>query len=141
MITNTSVVDMRVCIACSLSSTSVNEHCVVFLSRSSCGHSQRLPEPAVWLQSLLSLRRVTWPSNALLKMSRLIFIALYPGNIICCILCHLKMFLDETVILLLLFPFPSILNVNNPLEKKGGDKGFEDSVNVHHGSFVLVLKM
>lgn len=52
------------------------------------------------------------------KMSRLLFIALYPGNTICCILCHLKMFLDETVTLLLLFPFPSVINGNNPLEKE-----------------------
>ena len=55
---------------------------------------------------------------ALLKMSRLLCIALYPGNTGCCILCHFKMFLDETVILLLLFPFPSILNGNNLLEEE-----------------------
>lgn len=50
------------------------------------------------------------------RKSLLLTLALYPGNTICCILCHFKMFLDETVMLLLLFVY--MLSGNNPQKRE-----------------------
>ncbi len=58
----------RLCLrffTCLMACSSVDDHCVVSVSRSSCRHGQRLPEPAVWFQGLLSLWRVKLPSNQL----------------------------------------------------------------------------
>lgn len=96
-------------LTCHVGCRSVDNRSVVFLCRSPCRHGQRLPEPAVWFQSLLPLWRVIQQNDAILKC--LLLIALYSGNTICCILCHLKIFLDETVILLQIFR--SIFHGNN----------------------------
>lgn len=55
------LLELMVLVAC----CSADDHTVVFVSRSSCGHSQRLPEPAVWFQGMLPLWRVILPDHRL----------------------------------------------------------------------------
>lgn len=108
---------------------SLDDPRVLFVPRASCGHGQRLPEPAVWFQGVLSLWRVILPTTDSPKMAphtslnptpTLLF-ALYPGNNTSCrVLCQFKMFQDETLILPLLFPFQSH-RMEKPLKRKRGD--------------------
>lgn len=51
-----------------MSAGSPDDPRVLFVPRASCGHGQRLPEPAVWFQGVLSLWRVIPPTADSPKM-------------------------------------------------------------------------
>lgn len=89
--------------------SSLADHYVVFLSRSPRGHGQRLPEPAVRLQSLLPLRGVKHSARIGRKNTQIVafpFCFVFFSNctlsweyrLLYFVSHKKKLFLDETVI-------------------------------------------